>query len=115
MFVKAIALTATMIVASPAFAASQLERSLGVETGVYTALQLVELKSAFDNNDENRVKFILARGNQPLMAPVEASASGPITSTEQQVISNAMDDHDYNRERFVRNGGLRTNSSTFVN
>ncbi|MEM8632003.1 MAG: hypothetical protein AAGF74_12255 [Pseudomonadota bacterium] len=52
---KRIALTAAaaLLVAAPAFAQSQLERSLGVEPGVYSLAELVELKdkSTFEGND----------------------------------------------------------------
>lgn len=45
-----------LALAAPAFAATQLERSAGVEAGVYTQAQIGEIASAEKPNDAARLK-----------------------------------------------------------
>lgn len=54
-----LALTTALILsaAAPAFASDQLARSLGLEAGVFTTSQLVQLKAAYDGADEGNGHF----------------------------------------------------------
>lgn len=45
-----------IVLAAPAFAATQLERSAGVDAGVYTQAQIGEIASAEKPNDASRLK-----------------------------------------------------------
>lgn len=54
---KLFALTTALVVAAtaPALANDQLARSLGVEPGLLTTAQLVQVKASVDNANDNRV------------------------------------------------------------
>ena len=56
MFAKATLSALAIALAAPAFAATQLERSAGVEPGVYTQVQIGEIASAEKPNDAARLK-----------------------------------------------------------
>ncbi len=57
MFAKVTLSALALAIAAPAFAAgSQLERSAGVEPGVYTLAQLSDIVSADEANDAARLK-----------------------------------------------------------
>lgn len=61
---KAIALTTALIAAisAPAFAGSQLEKTLGVEPGVYTNAQLVAIKTAHEQTGSEATLYFGSRG-----------------------------------------------------
>ena len=87
---------AAMAVPLSAVAESQLERSLRVAPGAYSIAELVELQAARSKDDRQRVRFLLAHRPQ--------SASPGLR--ERAVIAEALDEHNWNRVRFVENGGL---------
>ena len=51
-----------LALAAPAFAATQLERSAGVEPGAYTLAQIGEIASADEANEAARLKAFYADG-----------------------------------------------------
>ena len=63
----AIALT----LATPALASGQFERALGVEPGAFTTAQLIDLTRAYEENDQNRINFILSGGSNLDAAEIE--------------------------------------------
>jgi hypothetical protein len=52
-----------LALAAPAFAATQLERSAGVDAGVYTQAQVGEIASAEKPNDAARLKAYYTDGD----------------------------------------------------
>lgn len=52
-----------LALAAPAFAATQLERSAGVEPGAYTLAQIGEIASAEKPNDAARLRAFYADGD----------------------------------------------------
>ena len=74
MFAKATLSALAIALAAPAFAATQLERSAGVEPGVYTQAQIGEIASAEKPNDAARLKaFYLDNGDTVSRADFSAS------------------------------------------
>lgn len=98
---KTFALTTALIasLAAPALAgASQLEKDLGVEPGVYSAAQLVRLKAAAEQTgNEARVHF-----GEKTAVQVSTSNLGAATADIVAGITEANDDGGW-----FRNGGDR--------
>lgn len=82
--------------AAPSFANDQLAAQLGVDAGAYSLSELVLLKDAIENNDEDRINFIL--NGSP------ANAVDPQAVTEFQARTAAEDD-DAVQARFFAQGG----------
>lgn len=67
--------------AAPAFAATQLERSAGVDADVYTLAQVGEIASAEKPNDAARLKaFYLDNGNTVSRADFSAAVTSDLRS-----------------------------------
>lgn len=85
---KTIALTTALIAAisAPAFAGSQLEKQLGVEHGVYTVGQLIELSTAdAETGNEGRVYF----GNDSGITLSSQSTNDRAAEIHAQLISES--------------------------
>ncbi|WP_375550440.1 hypothetical protein [Rhodophyticola porphyridii] len=61
-----IALTTALALslAAPAFANDQLAASLGVDAGDYSVAELIQLRSALENDDHSHVAFLLNGGDE---------------------------------------------------
>jgi len=71
----------------PAFAnpgTDQMALQLGVEPGVYTPVQLIDLQNAYWDNDSTRVAFILSQGNG-VSSRGDFAASGVPSAGETQL------------------------------
>lgn len=91
MFTKTVsALTLAGFVAAlsvPAFAnpgTDQMALQLGVEPGVYTQAQLIQLENAYRENDRTLVDFILSQGNG-VASRGDFVADGTVTAGETQL------------------------------
>lgn len=81
MIVKATLSAIAIAIAAPAFASTQLERSAGVDAGVYTQAQIGEIASAEKTNDAARLKaFYLDSDNTVSRADFSASVTGDLRS-----------------------------------
>lgn len=87
--ITALALT----VAAPAFASDQLAASLGVNSGDYTVAELIQLRSAIENDDRAYVDFLLSGGS---------NGAGDVTAIQ---LSALEADDNHIRAEFTRNGG----------
>lgn len=94
MLTKATLTAAAIAVTSPAIAATQLERSLGIAPGALTTAQITELKGAYDGDDRQRVTFILS-------GPRAGVSGAPAT---QQIVASALEENDFDRARFAASG-----------
>ena len=64
----------TALAAPAAFASDSLAASLGVEPGIYSTAELVQLSQALSDNDHVEVAFILNGGAGPVDASVAFDA-----------------------------------------
>ena len=108
---KRIVLTSALLaaLAAPAFASTQLELSLGVEPGVYSTAELIDLRRAVENDDKARINFILSGGPS-------GSVSQNVASVEAS-IERAIEEGDYRQAAFLQDrldGGNVTVSSRGV-
>lgn len=86
--------------AAPAFASDQLARSLGVEPGVYSTAQLVELKSAIEGNNDQQVQFILdSAGTDGFTA---STMSAPSAGKAQIAADLGVNPADYSLGELVK-------------
>lgn len=103
----AIALT----LAAPAFAAGALESSVGAQPGVYSTAELIQLREAIANGDEQRILF-LQNGANPITVEAGAELAATLgvdpaeySLAELILLRNAIEDGDAHLEAVLRNGG----------
>ncbi len=112
---------AALLIGTSAFASDQLARSVGVEPGVFTVAELVELRAAKDANDDQRVRQLLRNHDTAVVstqsygttsdASVQLARSvgvepGAYTDEQMIRIRAAMDgDDDLLLRQLMRNGG----------
>ncbi|SPH16641.1 hypothetical protein DEA8626_00152 [Defluviimonas aquaemixtae] len=76
--------TLALFIAAPAFAATQAERSVGVESGVYTLSQIADIAGAERANEAARLKsFYTSSGSDVSRAAFSATAT-PVTDRGNQ-------------------------------
>jgi hypothetical protein len=92
-FALSTALVASL--AAPAFASDQLALTLGVEPGVYTTAELIELRRAMEESDRPRINFILSG------AASEESAEDRARALEAAAL-RAEEEGDYRQADFLR-------------
>ncbi|MFO7920580.1 hypothetical protein DZD18_01710 [Rhodobacteraceae bacterium W635] len=95
---KTLALTTALVVAlsaPAAFASASLARSLDVEPGQLSTVELIQLRNAVEDNDTNYVNFLLNSSSNPVEASVAFDAR----------LRSAIEDQDTNYEAFLRSGG----------
>ncbi|MBO6605196.1 MAG: hypothetical protein JJ949_18420 [Roseicyclus sp.] len=97
-----IALTTALALslAAPAFANDQLAASLGVDAGDYTVAELIQLRSALENDDHSHVAFLLNGGSETISTQSFAGTSAP-----DFALRALEDDDEHIRANFIRNGG----------
>ncbi|WP_227284160.1 hypothetical protein [Boseongicola sp. H5] len=116
-----IALTTALALslAAPAFANDQLAASLGVDAGDYSVAELIQLRSALENDDHSHVAFLLNGGSetistQSFAAPAFANAqlaaslgvdAGDYTLAELIQLRSALENDDHSHVAFLLNGG----------
>ena len=62
---------AALAFAVPAAAQTQFEAALGVTPGAFTTAELIQLDRAYEENDTNRINFILSGGSNLTPAEIE--------------------------------------------
>lgn len=87
-----LATAAALAFAAPAVAQSQLELSLGVDAGQFTAAELIQLDRAYEENDTTRANFILSGGSNLDAAEIESRGV-------QLAIDRAIEEGDYSQAR----------------
>ncbi|MBM9593009.1 hypothetical protein [Roseitranquillus sediminis] len=98
---------AAVVAASPVLAESQLERSLGVPAGVYSAAQLVDLRNAIESGERSRAAHIIRSGaNGGVTRDTMNFTADGHSFGERQIIANALEDNRFQNARFVAGGGL---------
>ena len=96
---KPIALTAALVAAlsaPAAFASDSLAASIGVAPGQYTTAELIQLRTALEDNDTAQVRFLM-NGGAP--GPVDGSIA------YQARIRQAIEDQDSAELRYLLNTG----------
>lgn len=90
---------------------AQLAALAGVEPGVYSRAQLIQLNEARRDGDANRVRFILgqtgadaSRNEFGAASPVVGSG---LTAAEQLALTEARRENDRNTERYILSGANR--------
>jgi hypothetical protein len=78
---------------APAFASEQLAASLGVNPDNFTTAELIQLRSAQEENDQATVDFILSGAD---------SGSADVAAIQ---LAFALEDDDRATVNFLRNGG----------
>ncbi len=114
----AAAIAATL--AAPAFASDNLAASLGVEPGVYTTSQLVQLKAAQADDDHSRIRQIKAEAAaggfngtadfSQVAGSIDAEGLG---ASEIVALKAAIDEDDADRIFGLRNGTDVASDTTF--
>ena len=99
---------------APAIAATQIETTLGVTPGAYTAEELIDLTRAYEENDQARISFILAGGSNPvdpdnagtrqIAASLGVSADA-FTLAQLIDLQRATEDNDQARIAFILSNG----------
>ncbi len=112
MFAKPLVTALAIAIATPTFADTMLERTLGVPPGLYSIAQLAELEAARSDDDRKRVDYILSHPAGALATRARTSLAVQTTPAERQIISSALEENDFHRARFVADGGLRQSSDT---
>ena len=98
----ALATALTAVLAAPAaFASDSLAASLGVEPGVYTTAELIQLSQALSDNDHAEVAFILNGGAGPVDASVAFDAR----------VRQAQDDDEHAIAAYLTNSGTEVIST----
>lgn len=82
-----LATAAALAFAVPATAQTQFEAALGVTPGAFTTAELIQLDRAYEENDTNRINFILSGGSN--LTPAEIERRGL-----EQVIDRALEEGD---------------------
>lgn len=106
--------------AAPAFASDNLAASLGVEPGVYTTSQLVQLKAAKADDDHSRIRQIVAEaeaGGFNGAADFSQVAGGidaeGLSASNVVALKAAIDEDDADRIFGLRNGADVASNTTF--
>lgn len=99
---KKLALTTALIlgVSAPAFAQSQLEKDLGVAPGVYSAAQIVALKSAAEQTGNDATVYF---GDKSVAVMSSSNIANARAHSIAQSIAKASDDG--NERLFAANVG----------
>ena len=102
---KTLALTTALVAAlsaPAAFASDSLALSLGVEPGQFTTVELIQLRTAMENQDTAQVRFLLNGG-----------AAGPVDGAiaYQARIRQAIEDQDAAALRYLQNSGTEVIST----
>jgi hypothetical protein len=94
---KTLAITASLVAAlsAPAFANDNLAASVGVEPGLYTVAELIQLRDALEGNDQVEAAFILNGNANPVDGAVAYEAR----------LRQAEEDGDYAIAAYLRNSG----------
>ncbi|WP_138464316.1 hypothetical protein [Poseidonocella sp. HB161398] len=104
-------------IAAPAFASDQLALQLGVEPGMYSTTDLMRLTNAREDGDTQREKFILGGGSEIISTQsIDTHANGQFvqqlgvepgmfSTLDLMRLTNAREDGDLQREKFILNGG----------
>ncbi|WP_071672904.1 hypothetical protein [Nioella nitratireducens] len=110
---KTIALTTAFALAltAPAFAQDTLAQGLDVTSNAYTTAELIQLREAVQNGDQQRIAFLQQGANpvtpgagQALAASLGVNASN--YSLPQLIeLRTALEANDTNRVNFLLNGG----------
>ncbi|NKX43061.1 hypothetical protein [Roseicyclus persicicus] len=87
-----LATAAALALAAPVAAQTQLETTLGVTPGTFTAAELADLNRAYEENDQTRIDFILSGGSNLDAATIERLGV-------QQAIARAVEEGDYAQAR----------------
>jgi methionine synthase I (cobalamin-dependent) len=105
---KRIALTTALALslAAPAFASEQLAASLGVDAGDYTVAELIQLRTALENDDQIFANYIVNGGSEVVSTQ---SFGGSVASDFALRVLEEDDEHI--RANFVRNGGAEVVST----
>ena len=78
---------------------AQLAGSVGVEPGVYSAAQLIALRSALESDDHAQANAIRKGADEGMTA---SSKSGVSAATAQLAASLGVDPSDYSRDELAR-------------
>ena len=100
---KRIALTAalTFALAAPAFANDQLAASLGVDAGDYTVAQLIQLRTAEENNDHVYANFLRNGGGNEVVSTQSFGGQ----SGSDFLLRTLEEDDEHIQAAHIRNGG----------
>jgi hypothetical protein len=117
---------ATTAFATPTLASDQLAAAAGVEPGVYSTAQLIQMISALEEGDTAAYRFVRDGGGevvssqspfgdaQPRNAQLAAAAGvepGAYSTAELARMIAALEENDSQTYRFVRDGGAEVVSS----
>ena len=120
---KTFALTTAIALglAAPAFANDQLAASIGVEPGVYTTAELIQLRSALEDNDQSTVNFILdmvdgtpaanSAGARSIAASIGVDAAD-FSVNELIALRRALEENDQSQVDFIKDHGAEVTMST---
>ncbi len=111
---SAIALTAAALtLAAPALAEPQLARSLGVEPGAYTNVELIQLRRAIEENDDQLIELITggdvartvngASAGQAQLARSLGVEPGAYSTSDLIALRSALEENDDQRVRDITN------------
>ncbi len=123
----AVATTLSAGMAAASSGLDQLAASAGVSANDFTAAQLIQLRDAQRDNDQERISFILSQagtgtvtrsdmGSSEISQNAQLAASagvapGLYTTGELQVLIEAKRDNDIERARFILSGENRKGAS----
>jgi len=97
---RLVATAAALLIGTSAFASDQFARSLGIEPGVYTDAELVELRAAMDADDEQRIRQ-LTRNHDG--AVVSTQSYGTMSDASTQLArSVGLEPGVYTDEQMIR-------------
>lgn len=117
---------AAAMLATPALASDQLAAATGVEPGVYSTAELVQMVQALEENDAQAYRFVKERDAEivssqspsgearPRNDQLAASAGvepGIYSTAELTQMISALEENDSHAYRFVRDGGSEVVSS----
>jgi hypothetical protein len=117
---------AAAMLATPALASDQLAAAAGVEPGVYSTAELMQMISALEEGDNTAYRFVRDGGSevvssqspfgdaQPRNAQLAAAAGvepGAYSTAELARMIAALEENDSQTFRFVRDGGSEVVSS----
>lgn len=112
----AIAAVAAASVAAPAVANDQLARTLGVEPGAYSTVELIQLRQAVEEQDSSRINYILSdaaevTGTTPNPQFARSVDAPGASISDIQVILSALEENDSDRARFQAGGDVVSTQS----
>ncbi|WOI58069.1 hypothetical protein [Palleronia sp. LCG004] len=109
---------AAFALASPAVAANQLARSVGVDDGAYTTNELIVLRRAQEENDDLRLKLITdhtvistknaSSNTQSQLAKSLGVEGGKYTTNELIELRRARQENDEELENFITEANAGT-------